>query len=396
MRKKDLRRLGSACRAGQPCGAARARPRAGAFPAVVAPAAICPRCSLPIGSSETKKARRHRGNRLGAIHECGCQSSALRCNVAQNKKRLAGVRTVSGARGRRRGGADRRPPVQERASIPFRTGLATGMAIAAGPSRAALLGAPEQAQVGFLPANSPIAGDIQWLHNAILLPVTVGISLLVLVLLGYVVLRFNENAHPVPTRTTHNGPLEIAWTVLPALVLVVIAVPSFRLLTQQLVIPEPELTLKATASQWHWSYTYPKAAGGFPYNSIIKEDKDLGPATSASCRSTTRLTSRSARWSKLRRRLAGRHPLLLHPFVRGEDRRCSRPAQQGVVQGRAGGRLLRPVLQHLRHRPCVHADRVPCREPAGLRRLAGEGQKSLRLGRRRRSRRRARRARAPP
>ena len=175
-------------------------------------------------------------------------------------------------------GAERRPSVQERASIPFRTGLATGLAIvAAGPSRAALLGAPEQGQVGFLPANSPVASDIQWLHNAILLPVTVGISLLVLFLLAYVVFRFNENAHPTPTRTTHNRPLEIAWTVLPALVLVIVAVPSFRLLTQQLVIPEPELTIKATASQWHWTYAYPKTAGGFSYDSIVKEDKDLAP-----------------------------------------------------------------------------------------------------------------------
>jgi cytochrome c oxidase subunit II len=162
-------------------------------------------------------------------------------------------------------------------SIPFRAGVLAWAAIAAGSARAALLGAPEQGQIGFLPANSPIADDIQWLHNAILLPVTVGISLLVLVLLGYVVYRFNDNAHPVATRTTHNGPLEIAWTVLPVLVLVIIAVPSFRLLTQQLVIPEPDLTIKVTASQWHWNYAYPKTAGGFSYDSLIKEDKDLKP-----------------------------------------------------------------------------------------------------------------------
>jgi len=148
---------------------------------------------------------------------------------------------------------------------------------AASPGRAALIGAPEHGQVGFLPANSPIATDIQWLHNAILMPIIVGISLLVLALLAVVVFRFNEKANPVPSRTTHNGPLEIAWTVLPVIVLVVIAVPSFRLLTDQLVIPEPDLTIKATASQWHWNYGYPKAAGGFSYDSLIKEDKDLKP-----------------------------------------------------------------------------------------------------------------------
>ncbi len=168
--------------------------------------------------------------------------------------------------------------MKREASTPYWAGLAAWTATAtAGPAHAALLGAPEQGQIGFLPANSPVADDIQWLHNVILLPVTIGISLLVLILLGYVVYRFNENANPVPSRTVHNGPLEIAWTILPVIVLVVIAVPSFRLLTDQLELPEPDLTIKATASQWHWNYTYPKTAGGFSYNSLIKDDKDLKP-----------------------------------------------------------------------------------------------------------------------
>ncbi len=168
--------------------------------------------------------------------------------------------------------------MRQRRSIPFGAGLAAGAAVAAASAaRAALVGAPESGQIGFLPANSPIASDIQWLHNAILLPVTVGISVLVLALLAYVVYRFNEKANPVASRTTHNGPIEIAWTVLPVVVLIIIAVPSFRLLTQQLVIPEPDLTIKATASQWHWNYTYPKSAGGFSFDSFVKEDKDLKP-----------------------------------------------------------------------------------------------------------------------
>ena len=131
--------------------------------------------------------------------------------------------------------------------------------------------------MGFLPANTVVQADIEWFHNDILLPVTIGISLLVLVLLAYVVYRFNEQANPVASRTAHNGPLEIAWTVVPALVLVVIAVPSFRLLSQQLIIPAPDMTLKVTASQWHWNYGYPKSDGGFSFDSLIKEDKDLKP-----------------------------------------------------------------------------------------------------------------------
>ena len=156
-------------------------------------------------------------------------------------------------------------------------GAAFGASAIVDAARAAIVGAPQQGQIGFLPANSVVQTDIEWFHNAILLPVTIGISLLVLVLLSYVVFRFNEQANPVASRTSLNGPLEIAWTIVPALILVVIAVPSFRLLAQQLEIPAPDMTLKVTASQWHWNYGYPKSEGGFSFDSIIKEDKDLKP-----------------------------------------------------------------------------------------------------------------------
>jgi cytochrome c oxidase subunit 2 len=155
---------------------------------------------------------------------------------------------------------------------------ALGSGAIIGAARAeAILGAPVSGQIGFLPANTVIQSDIEWFHNVILLPITIAISLLVLALLAYVVYRFNEQANPLASRNAHNTPLEIAWTVLPALVLVVIAVPSFRLLSQQLVIPAPDMTLKVTASQWHWNYGYPKSDGGFSFDSLIKEDKDLKP-----------------------------------------------------------------------------------------------------------------------
>jgi cytochrome c oxidase subunit II len=155
---------------------------------------------------------------------------------------------------------------------------ALGSSAIVGAARAeTMLGAPVSGQIGFLPANTIVQSDIEWFHNDILLPITVGISLLVLALLAYVVYRFKEQANPVASRTVHNTPLEIAWTVLPALILVVIAVPSFRLLAQQLIIPVPDMTLKVTASQWHWNYGYPKSDGGFSFDSLIKEDKDLKP-----------------------------------------------------------------------------------------------------------------------
>src|SRR6185312_4792317 len=129
----------------------------------------------------------------------------------------------------------------------------------------------------FLPANSPIADDMFWLHDDILLPVITAITLLVLGLIIYILFRFNETANPTPSRRTHNGMLEFAWTVLPALTLVVIAVPSFRLLADQLIIPAPDMVVKVTASQWHWNYGYPKSEGGFAFDSLYVEDKDLKP-----------------------------------------------------------------------------------------------------------------------
>jgi len=153
------------------------------------------------------------------------------------------------------------------------------LACALSPPRAgaAVFGGPAPGGVGFLPTVSDNGDDIVWLHNWILLPVTVGISALVLGLIVYIVYRFNEDANPVPSRRTHNGLLEVIWTVTPALLLVFIAVPSFRLLAKQLIIPAPDLTLKVTASQWHWNYGYPKSEGGFSFDSLIVDDKDLKP-----------------------------------------------------------------------------------------------------------------------
>jgi cytochrome c oxidase subunit II len=153
------------------------------------------------------------------------------------------------------------------------------LAIACAPSSvqaaAGLIGGPEPGEIGFLPANGENAENMFWFHNWILLPVTIGISLLVLALIVYIVWRFNETANPVPSRRTHHAGIEIIWTVAPALLLVFIAVPSFRLLAEQLIIPAPDLTVKVTASQWHWNYGYPKSEGGFSFDSLYVEDKDL-------------------------------------------------------------------------------------------------------------------------
>ena len=115
------------------------------------------------------------------------------------------------------------------------------------------------------------------------------ITLFVLALLVIVIVKFNAKANPVPSRTTHNTLIEVAWTLIPVLILVSIAVPSFRLLFEELDIPKADLTIKATGKQWYWSYAYPDN-GKFEFNSLLAQDKQP-PRCSAStmrwwCRST--------------------------------------------------------------------------------------------------------------
>ncbi len=110
--------------------------------------------------------------------------------------------------------------------------------------------------------------EIVWFHDYLLLGITTVIAAFVLLLLIIVMIRFNARANPTPSRTTHNTWLELAWTVLPVAILVVIAVPSFKILFNQLNIPPADLTVKATGNQWFWSYTYPDN-GNFEFNSIM-------------------------------------------------------------------------------------------------------------------------------
>ena len=153
-------------------------------------------------------------------------------------------------------------------------GLAAAL-LAGGGAAYAGLGAPSPWQLGLQDAASPIMEEIISFHNYVLVFVTV-ITVFVLALLLIVMVRFNRTANPVPSRTTHSTPLEVAWTVLPVIILVAIAVPSFRLLFHQLNIPKSDLTVKATGNQWYWSYTYPDE-GNLQFSSNIVEDSKLKP-----------------------------------------------------------------------------------------------------------------------
>ena len=122
----------------------------------------------------------------------------------------------------------------------------------------ALADVPRNWQMGMQPAASPVQQGIISLHNLVLVIITV-ITLFVGALLAYVIWRFSAEKNPNPSQTSHNTVLEVAWTVIPVLILVVIAIPSFRLVYYQDRTQEADMTLKVTGRQWYWEYTYTDA-----------------------------------------------------------------------------------------------------------------------------------------
>jgi cytochrome c oxidase subunit 2 len=154
---------------------------------------------------------------------------------------------------------------------------AAGMAAATGAALAAGMGKPEYWQVGMQEPVTEVARQMHSFHTELMWIIT-AITLFVLALLVVVIVKFNENANPTPSKTSHNTAIEIAWTVVPVLILLLIAIPSFRLLRNQLVIPKADLTLKVTGHSWYWSYQYPEdQGGGFQFDANIVENADLKP-----------------------------------------------------------------------------------------------------------------------
>jgi cytochrome c oxidase subunit II len=145
------------------------------------------------------------------------------------------------------------------------------------PEGAALagLGQPSPWQIGLQESGSPVMDDVIWFHNIVFWIITV-ITLFVLGLLVAVMVKFNAKANPTPSRTTHNTLIEVLWTVIPVLILVVIALPSFRILFFQLNTPPSDLTIKATGVTWNWKYNYPDH-GDFEFDSLMLQDKELKP-----------------------------------------------------------------------------------------------------------------------
>lgn len=118
------------------------------------------------------------------------------------------------------------------------------------------IGQPD-GRAGLQDQFTPIGEEAAWFHDTILMPAITIISLFVLALLAWVIIRYRRGANPTPSRTTHNTLLEVAWTLVPVLILVVIAVPSIRLLAHQYSPPQADITIKAIGNQWFWEYEYP-------------------------------------------------------------------------------------------------------------------------------------------
>ena len=163
-------------------------------------------------------------------------------------------------------------PVLSRVSA---TALIFGILLASAGAALAGIGQPTPWQIGMQGSVTPVMDEIYG-FNTFLFWITTAIAVFVLVLLAIIIVRFNARANPVPSRTTHNTFLEVTWTIVPVLILLLIAVPSFRLLFVQLDVPKPDVTIKATGKQWLWSYRYPDN-GDFEFDSTVVQDKDLKP-----------------------------------------------------------------------------------------------------------------------
>ena len=155
------------------------------------------------------------------------------------------------------------------------TAFVVGSALIGAGEALAATGLPHEWQFGFQTPASPVKERIENLHNWLLVLITL-ITLFVMALMGYVIIKFNAKANPVPSRTTHNTLIEILWTVVPVMILVVMAVPSFRLLYYLDRAPNADMTIKVTGHQWYWSYQYPDQ-NNLGFDSYIVAEKDLKP-----------------------------------------------------------------------------------------------------------------------
>ena len=162
----------------------------------------------------------------------------------------------------------------------YRSWRKTGIGAAAASlalSATQAMALPYNYELGFQPANSTVMDQIENFHTELLYIIT-AVCLFVLALLIYIAVKFRAGANPTPSKVHHNTLLEVAWTIIPVIILVVIAVPSFRLLYFEAAIPKPDVTFKAIGKQWFWTYEYPGANAGFTFDSLGLSDADAKKA----------------------------------------------------------------------------------------------------------------------
>lgn len=127
------------------------------------------------------------------------------------------------------------------------------------------------------PQVTTLGEDAQWLHNGVLMPIITAITILVLLLLLWVIFRYRAGANPVPSKTSHNTLIEVIWTLVPVLILLVIAVPSIRLLAAQYNQPKADVTIKVIGNQWYWTYQYPDNGDFEIVSNMLKEKGEVKP-----------------------------------------------------------------------------------------------------------------------
>ena len=153
-------------------------------------------------------------------------------------------------------------------------GVAVGLVIS-GSAWAQVVQAPKDWQLSFQTPHSPVQQSIEGLH-ALVLWLMATVTIFVAGLLAFVMWRYNSRRNPVPSRISHHTALEVAWTVLPVLILVVIAIPSFRLVYFEDRTANADMTVKVTGHQWFWEYTYPDQ-GGIDFSSLVIPENELKP-----------------------------------------------------------------------------------------------------------------------
>jgi len=134
-----------------------------------------------------------------------------------------------------------------------------------------VVGKPKPGGIGFQPAATELARDLQWLDGFVLIIIT-AISIFVTLLLLFIIFRYNAKSNPTPARFTHNTPIEVTWTIVPIVILVFIGAFSLQVLFKQQEIPEADITIKATGYQWYWGYEYPDSEFGFDSFMLAREE----------------------------------------------------------------------------------------------------------------------------